>query len=92
MNDGSQNISQGIHNTTGSAAINLDMTLFNGFSVQTTYQKLNELQKIGELNTQMAMENLVAQIISEYYYYIEQLNFFNNMEYAVSLSRERVTD
>ncbi len=90
MNDGSQNISQGIRNTTGSAAINLDMTLFNGFSVQTTYQKLNELQKIGELNTQMAMENLVAQIISEYYYFIEQLNFFNNMEYAVSLSRERV--
>ncbi len=89
MNDGSQNKSQGIHNTTGSAAINLDMTLFNGFNVQTTYQKLSELQKLGELNTQMAMENLVAQIISEYYYYIEQLNFFNNMEYAVSLSRER---
>ncbi len=90
MNDGSQNVSRGIHNTTGAAAVNLDLTLFNGFNVQTSYQKLNELQKIGELNTQMAMENLVAQIISEYYYYIEQLNFFNNMEYAVSLSRERV--
>jgi outer membrane protein TolC len=36
------------------------------------------------------MENLVAQIVAEYYYYIQQLNFQNNMEYAVSLSRERV--
>ena len=59
-----------------------------GFNVQTTWQKLNELKQMGELNTQMSMENLVSQIIAEYYYYIEQLNFFNNMEYAVSLSRK----
>lgn len=90
MNDGSQRISSGIYNTTGSAALNLNMTLFNGFNVQTTWQKLNELKQMGELNTQMAMENLVAQIVAEYYYYIQQLNFQQNMEYAVSLSRERV--
>lgn len=90
MNDGSQRISRGVYNTTGSAALNLNMTLFNGFNVQTTWQKLNELKQMGELNTQMAMENLVAQIVAEYYYYIQQLNFQQNMEYAVSLSRERV--
>jgi outer membrane protein TolC len=90
MNDGSQNKSKGVYNTTGSAALNLNMTLFNGFNVQTTWQKLNELKQMGELNTQMAMENLVAQIVAEYYYYIQQLNYQKNMEYAVSLSRERV--
>lgn len=90
MNDGSQRKSSGIHNTTGSAALNLDMTLFRGFNVQTSYQKLHELKQIGELSTQMYMENLVAQIVSEYYYLIQQLNYFNNMNYAVSLSRERV--
>lgn len=90
MNDGSQNKSSGVHNTTGSSAINLNMTLFNGFNVQTTYQKLHELKQMGELNTQMAMENLMAQIVAEYYYYIQQLNYQENMEYAVSLSRERV--
>lgn len=90
MNDGSQRISSGIHNTTGQAALNLDMPLFRGFNIQTTYQKLNELKQMGELNTQMSMENLVAQIVAEYYYHIQQLNYFNNMEYAVSLSRERV--
>lgn len=90
MNDGSQNISDGVHNTTGSAGITVDMPLFRGFNIQTTYQKLNELKKIGGLNTQMSMENLVAQIVAEYYFHIQQLNHYNNMEYAVSLSRERV--
>ncbi|MDD4426053.1 MAG: TolC family protein, partial [Mariniphaga sp.] len=55
MNNGSKKTSSGIHNTTGSAAVNLDMPIFRGFSVQTTYQKLNELKQLGELNTQMAM-------------------------------------
>ena len=90
MNNGSRNISEGIHNTTGSAGVTLDMPLFRGFNIQTTYQKLNELRQVGGLNTQMSMENLVAQIVAEYYYHIQQLNYFNNMEYAVSLSRERV--
>ncbi len=90
LNDGSQNNTKGIYNTTGSAALNANLTLFAGFNVKTTWQKLNELKQMGELNTQMAMENLISQIIVEYNYYIEQLNFFKNMEYAVSLSKERV--
>ena len=90
MNNDTKNTSKGIQNTTGSAGVNLDMTLFRGFNVQTTWQKLNELKQVGELNTQMAMENLVGQIVAEYYYQIQQLNYFNNMKYAVSLSKERV--
>jgi outer membrane protein TolC len=90
LNDNSQNNTQGIYNTTGSAALNANLTLFNGFNVQSTWQKLNELKQMGELNTQMSMENLLSQIIAEYYYCIEQVNFFKNMEYAVSLSKERV--
>ena len=58
--------------------------------LQTTYKKLNELKQIGELNTQLAIEDLVADIASEYYFYIQQIKLFNNLAYAVSLSRERV--
>ena len=90
MNNDTKNTSKGIQNTTGSAGVNLDMALFRGFNVQTTWQKLNELKQVGELNTQMAMENLVGLIVAEYYYQIQQLNYFNNMKYAVSLSKERV--
>lgn len=90
MNNGSQNVSSGIFNSTGSAAISLNWTIFNGFNVTTTYQKLSELKKMGEINTQMSIETLIGRIVAEYYNYIEQLNYFENLKYAVSLSRERV--
>ncbi|MGE4586585.1 MAG: TolC family protein [Mangrovibacterium sp.] len=88
--EGEKQTSRGIHNTSGGMGLDLDLTLFRGFQVRTTYRKLEELRRMGELNTQMTMENLVSQIVSEYYYYIQQLNLYNNMAYAVELSRERV--
>jgi outer membrane protein TolC len=90
MSNGETEASSGIHNTSGSAAINMGMTIFRGFQVQNTYQKLGEQSDLQSLNTQMSVENLVAQIASEYNYYIQQLILYENMAYAVSLSRERV--
>lgn len=90
LNDGSKNLSRGIHNNAASANVNLDYTIFRGFQVQTTYQKLGELKKIGELNTQMNLENLASRIIAEYYLHVQQLNLSKNLAYAVALSRERV--
>ena len=88
--DGSESSIRGVNNNNASANVNLDLTLFRGFQVQTTYQKLNELKNAGELNTQMNMEDVVSRIIAEYYLYVQQLNLSKNLEYAVSLSRERV--
>lgn len=88
--DGTQNNSQNIFNTTSSAGVNIGMTIFNGFNVQTTYKKLGELKQIGELNTQLAIENLVADIISGYYNYIQQIRLLSNLSYAVTLSKERL--
>lgn len=90
LNDGSKTLSRGIHNNAASANVNLDLTIFRGFQVQTTYQKLGELKKIGELNTQMNLENLASRIIVEYYLHVQQLNLSKNLAYAVALSRERV--
>ena len=90
LRDGGENNSRGIYNTSGSANVNLDLILFRGFNVKTTYEKLNQLKQMGELSTQMSMENLVAKIIDEYYLYMQQLNLNKNLVYAVELSRERV--
>ncbi len=88
--DGSQTESNDVLNTTTTAGISLGLTIFNGFNVQTTYKKLNELKQIGELNTQMAIENLVSDIVSAYYNYINQIQQLNNLSYALTLSRERL--
>jgi outer membrane protein, adhesin transport system len=90
LREGGSTDASGIHNTSGSAGINLGMTIFRGFQVQSTYQRLGEQKQVSELNTQISIENLVARIVSEYSYFIQQLTLYKNLAYAVSLSRERV--
>lgn len=87
---GGQEFTNGIHNTSANAGLALGLTIFDGFNVQTTYKKLNELKQMGELNTQLAIENLIADIVSSYYNYIQQVQLLSNLEYAVSLSKERL--
>lgn len=90
LSSGDVNISRGIHNTAATGGVSLGWSIFRGFSVQTTYKKLGELRDIGELSTQLAIENLVARIIAEYNYLIQQKRLYNNLQFAVDLSRERL--
>ncbi len=87
--DGSDLTNSNIHNRTGSASILMGMTIFRGFQVQNSYQKLGQQAELEGLETQMAIENLVADIVSEYNYYLQQLIQYENLAYSVSLSRER---
>ncbi len=80
----------GIFNQTIDAGVDLNFTVFEGFNVTTTYKKLKELQGQGELNTRIAVENLVAEITAEYYNYIQQQIRLKNFRYAVALSKERL--
>jgi len=82
--------SNGVNNTIANAGVALGWSIFSGFNVQTTYKKLNELKQLGALNTQLAAENMVADIISSYYLYIQQVQTVKNLEYAVTLSKERL--
>ncbi|MBG0859123.1 MAG: TolC family protein, partial [Bacteroidales bacterium] len=90
MTDGSQNVSENVYNTSASAGVSLGMTIFSGFNVQTTYKKLNELKQVGELNTQMTIENFLSDLVAGYYNYILQIQLLNNLKYAVFLSKERL--
>ncbi len=90
LTDGTTSSSTGINNTVASSTVGLTWGIFKGFNARTTYRKLDELMQLGELNTQASIENLVADIASEYYYFIQQKRLYKNLEFAVSLSRERV--
>ncbi len=87
---GDRNENRGIHNTTTSASVSLGWTLFDGFRVQTTYERLGVLNEMGELNLRLSVENLVSGIAAEYYNYIQQQRLLKNLKYAVELSGERV--
>jgi adhesin transport system outer membrane protein len=90
MVSGEKDVLNGVNNTAGSASVALGWTIFNGFNAVTTYKKLNELKQLGELNTQLSIENYVADIISVYFAYIQQMQLVNNKQYAVTLSKERL--
>lgn len=80
----------GVHNQTLNAGINADWTVFDGFNIQSTYNKLKEYQQMGELNTRMTIENFIANVASEYYNYIQQNIRMNILKSTVKLSKERV--
>ncbi len=89
--DGSETVSTRNSVTqTLDAGLNLNWTIFEGFRVQTNYKRLQELKTVGELNTQLDVENFIADISAEYYNYVQQTLRMQNLRQAVNLSRERL--
>lgn len=80
----------GVFDQTLDAGINLNWTVFDGFNITANYQKLKELERQGETNTRIAIEDLIAGIAAEYYNYVQQKIRLKNFRYAVSLSKERL--
>ena len=72
------------------AGVNLEWTLFDGFSISSTYRQLKELERQGETDTRIALEDLVANIAAEYYNFVQQKIRLKNFRYAMTLSRERL--
>lgn len=87
---GEKSKTNGIHNQTLNAGVNLNWTIFDGFKIQTNYDRLKELKQIGEVNTRITIENFIANLSAEYYNYIQQNIRLNNLKYAVKLSKERL--
>ncbi|MCE5227026.1 MAG: TolC family protein [Porphyromonadaceae bacterium] len=90
LTDGTVEKTNGISTETANAGLNLNWTVFDGFGIQATYNKLKELQQMGELNTRMTIEDFVANLTSEYYNLIRQKIRMRNLRSSVDLSKERL--
>ena len=80
----------GIYDQTFNAGINLNWTIFDGFDMTSNYKQLKILKQQGETNTRLAIEDMIANVASEYYNYVQQTIRLKNFLYAVSLSKERM--
>ena len=67
-----------------------EWTLFDGYKIQTNYQRLRELKAQSETQTRLAIENYVADLVAEYYNFVQQRIRMHNLNYAVALSKERL--
>jgi outer membrane protein TolC len=88
--DGTTTKENDIFDQGATAGLNMNWTVFDGFYMQTNYSRLKEFRKMGELNTQLTVENLISGLTSEYYNYLHQNLRLANLRYAVSLSKERL--
>ena len=75
---------------TANIGLNLNCTVFDGFGIQANYARLKELEQMGELNTRISIEDLIANIAGVYYNLIRQKIRLQNLQSTVNLSKERL--
>ena len=89
---GEVNKMNGVASDAYSAGVSLNWRLFDGLSMFTTYAKYQEMLAIGELNTQMSMENLIVNVSEAYYNVIVQHSKLDAAKHSLTLSSERYTE
>ena len=72
------------------ASVNLNWTIFDGLRMFVQYDKLSELLEIGELNTRLNIENMIAEVGIEYFTVIQQKKRLETIRYIKNLSKERM--
>ena len=78
-----------VYDGTLDVGVDLNWTLFDGFSVWTNYKQLKLMKEQGELDTRITIENYVASLVQEYYNFIQQSVRLKNYHKNMELSRER---
>lgn len=81
---------RGLTDHSANAGLDVNWTIFDGFNISTTYKQLKELERMGETNTRIAIEDFIATVASEYYNFIQQRIRLKNYFHAVKLSKERL--
>lgn len=90
LSDGTTEKANGVNSETADIGLNVNWTIFDGLGIQATYAKLKELQRMGELNTRLTIEDFVADLSGEYYNLIRQKIRLRNLRSTLDLSRERL--
>lgn len=88
--DGSERKSNGLRSNNISSSLNLDWTVFDGFKMFATRDKLAEFVRLGELNIKNQLVITVADIITTYYNIVRQKQQLRAIEEQMSLNEERV--
>ena len=72
------------------AGVFAEWTVFDGYKIQTNYQRLQELRRQSEIQTRIALEDYVGELATEYYNFVQQRLRMRNLTHAVALSAERL--
>ena len=70
--------------------INLGWTIFDGLGMFARYEKLQELEKQGDLNLKKTVFTTVGDVITVYYTIVEQQNLLSALDSSILISKERL--
>jgi outer membrane protein TolC len=69
---------------------NLNWRIFDGLQMFTNYDRLKELEKLGELNAKLAVQTTIADVIEAYYYLVTQQKQLIATQTALEVSLIRI--
>lgn len=90
FNDGTKRESNGIRSNNLNGSVQLNWTLFDGFKMFATRDKLAQFVQLGELNIKNQVINSVAEVINNYYNIVRQKQQLKAIEEQMSINEERV--
>lgn len=90
FSDGSTKARNGIRSNNLSGAVQLNWTLFDGYKMFATKDKLGEFVKLGELSIKNQMVTSVAAVLINYYNIVHQKQQLKAVNELMSINEERV--
>lgn len=88
--DGTERGQNGLRSNNINASLNLNWTIFDGFKMFATRDKLAEFVRLGELSIKNQLVNSVSDIIITYYNIVRQKQQLKAIEEQMALNEERV--
>lgn len=79
----------GLKLTSLNASALLNWTIFDGFYMFVTKDKLEEFERLGETQTRLAIEDVISRIVVSYYGIVLQRSMLDQMKEVVSISQQR---
>jgi outer membrane protein len=90
LSDGTKRQSTGLKSNNTTAQLALNWTLFDGFKMFATREKVDEFVRLGELAIRNQVVQTVSSVITTYYNIVRQKQQLKAIEDQMSISNERV--
>jgi outer membrane protein len=90
LSDGSIKQQSGIRSDNITSSVALNWTVFDGFKMFATRDRLAEMVKLGELNIKNQVVNTIAAVITNYYNIVRQKQQLKAIEEQMGLNEERL--
>ncbi|MDR6786262.1 outer membrane protein [Pedobacter africanus] len=90
QSNGNQQTLDGVKNTNMSYGAALGWTIFDGLQMFTNYERLKELQKLGEVNARATILTTVSNVINAYYTVLKEQQLVKAKDTALDISQLRL--